>query len=725
MEGKIKETEEIVEQSEGNVAQEEKSKESKLHKLTSWYGEYRKPIIVVLCALTAICWLTAKAGLTKLVLYVGKLGCPEYTEVYEDYRGQFLYAQTNLVMTEFKTVIFVVGILLLIGILCIKDYYVSSAAPATSLCMINFGLITLGFSMLAYGVLLLCLYKIYSISAIVYILIGVFCFVLLPCASKDFDADHPDRHELKIVSYICGFIGVFLIVAMGFGNVKKDATAIKEEKEQYRERYLSIYNFTGHDWGEDEENYIYVRLHFFNEYNKNGKNYDYFELKESYLNLKEDNGKSWMLLKEFRSDYIDFYYLGEYKSDIYADCDYATGDYMKLVFQQLYYGGYIYGDNGYYQAMLDTEVLDHACQEADKVYTTLRSFEEYNQDIEITIDNPLIVGEAASLDISYPENNGEYHAYMMKLGRVSYVGSEAMIEEKNCLSDEEFIIKDDSVYLLQLMVISDLHHSLGEDVKVSVEGIDYEDVVTDTWTYTYADDAMGEQKEAIAINVWVTTGDCDGSCQTIEELKLDVQQGLSEGDSIEAVSGVDVIKTDNPNVVVTEVSWEAEYPELDLEEETKFTDEPKMYKLYATLFCETGYGFTEDTVGYIGGNSGKKLPKWSNSMKDFWSGGYVNLSGERLYTSVYYYRITADTKYYGINGASGHGGLGINYDYATAGTIVTLDPQPAYGYKFREYRVELEIDDAEKYENWKPVIENNTFVMPAAPIKITAVFEKE
>lgn len=691
--------------------EEENIDESKLHKLVDWYIKNKKLVIGVLFALTAICWLTAKTGLTKAVLYIGKLGRPEYTDFYKDYCDEILNTQTNLVMTEFKTILFITGILLLIGCGCVKGYYDTSVSSAGGLWVLNFGLITLGFTMVTYGVLLLVVYKIYSISAIVYILIGIFCFMLLPCANKDFDTDHPDRYEFKIGSYICGVLGVILIVAIGFGNVKNDVIAIKEEKERYTDKYSLVVNYAS--WEETSENSIYIMLHFYNNHNGDGKDYDYQELKESYFNLVTDNGKSWMLWKEYYRDYYDIYY-GAYEGDVYDSYEDAISDYIKLVAQFLFYEGYLYGDD-LQQPMLGEEVLDHACEEVDKMHATIRSFEEYDEDITLTFKQPPVVGEDASFEISYLENDGEYKAYMTQISRVSYVNSYTAIEKKDCLSEEEFLIKDDSVYILEFMVMSDMDHCLDEDVKISLEGLDYEYIDVRKWTYGYCDDKMGELVEAFVVRAWITTGDCDGTYQVIEDLKFDVPQGLCEGDSIEAVSGLDVVKTDNPNVVISNVYWKSDYPSSRLRGENSFSREPKMYELHTTVLGDTGYGFSENTDGSI---NGKLLPIWDtiHGADDFWSGGYVHLWDAKIGFSAYYYRITTDAK---------HGSLVANYDYGVTGATVTLTPVPDNGYKFRKYDIEIDLKNPHKYQDREPVIVNDTFKMPAAPIKITAIFEKE
>jgi len=351
------------------------------------------------------------------------------------------------------------------------------------------------------------------------------------------------------------------------------------------------------------------------------------------------------------------------------------------------------------------------------------NLEEYTDDIEITIDKPLVVGENASLDISYPENNEEYAAYIMKVGRVSHIGSENMLEKTNCLSQDEFIIKDNSVYLVKLMVMSDLNHTLGEDVKVSVKGLEYDEIDLDSWTYEYTTfSGMGERKEAVEISMWVATGDCDGSYKVIENLNLEAPQGFCVGDSIDDMSTLETIKTGNPNAIVTSLKWEADYPSSGHYNDTKISKEPKMYKMYATLLSETGYGFSENTEGNI---NGKKLPKGNGSISDFWSGGYVSLRNSgNIGCSVYYYRVTTESSY-GYGKTSKKSDLVTNYDYAVAGTVVTLDPAPAAGYKLKTYKVEIELKNSEKYDKWKPVIENNSFVMPAAPIKITAVYVRE
>jgi len=715
---------EISETKESNVDKENpKSKKSFGKRFFDWYVEHRKLVIGLLCTFTAGCFLTVKFGLTRGVLFLGELGRPEYADLYDNIRNEILNVDTNPVMTEFKVILAIGTIILFLCNLFAPARYESDKCPATCNWFINFALITLGFSNLVYGVLMISCFKLLSVTTIMYIFIGVCCFLLLPCANKDFDAEHPDRYEFKIGSYVCGVLGIILIVAVGFGNVRKDITAVKDEKERYENNYRS--GIFTNNWDDTSENWIYVKLHFYNEYKQDVKDYDYDydydELKASYLNLIQNNGKSWDLWKKIEDNYI-YAYLGKYGENADIDYDNALSDYSKLVAQQLYYEGYLDG-NDFKQPMLGEEILANACQEVDKIFYTESGATEYKEDIEINIEKPLVVGENTSLEISYPENNGEYAAYIMKVGRVSHIGSENMLEKTNCLSQDEFIIKDNSVYLVKLMVMSDLNHTLGEDVKVSVKGLEYDEIDLDSWTYEYTTfSGMGERKEAVEISMWVATGDCDGSYKVIENLNLEAPQGFCVGDSIDDMSTLETIKTGNPNAIVTSLKWEADYPSSGHYNDTKISKEPKMYKMYATLLSETGYGFSENTEGNI---NGKKLPKGNGSISDFWSGGYVSLRNSgNIGCSVYYYRVTTESSY-GYGKTSKKSDLVTNYDYAVAGTVVTLDPAPAAGYKLKTYKVEIELKNSEKYDKWKPVIENNSFVMPAAPIKITAVYVRE
>lgn len=709
-------TEEIVENKKSKVDKKSKkekiAKKSLVKRLYDWYAEHRKLVTGLLCAFTVACWMTAKFGLTKGVLLLGKVGRPEYTDLYQSLRDEILNVKTNLVMTEFRAILFILAIILLLCNIFAPARYESDKCPATCNWFINFALITLGFSNLVYGVLLIGCFKLLSVTTIMYIFIGVCCILLLPYANKDFDTEHPDRYEFKIGSYICGVLGIVLIVAVGFGNVRKDITTVKYEKERYENNYRS--GMLTNNWDDTSENHIFVELHFYNKHNQDGKVYDYDEIKASYLNLVHDNGKSWNLWKEFEDNYF-YTFFGKYENTADKDYDRALSDYSKLVSQQLYYEGYLDG-NGLKQSMLGEDILANACQEVDKIFYTESDVTEYKEDIEINIDKPLVVGENASCDISYSDNKGEYSAYIMKIGRVSHIGSENMLEERNCVSQDEFIIKDDSVYIVKLMVMTDLYHILGEEVEVSVNGLEYDDIDLDSWVYEYSTDSgMGEKLEAYEISIWVTTGDCDGSYQVIDELNFNVPLGFCEGDSIDYKSSLDTVKIDNSNVVVTNISWKGDYPSNGHYYDTEISMEPKMYKLNTILLSETGYGFSENTVV---NNNGKKLPKWNSDLSDFWSGGYVSLrdSGE-IGCNVYYYRITT--------GDSKYGKVEVNYDFAATGTVVTLEPKPNNGYKLKSYVVEIELKNAEKYKKWKPVIENNTFVMPAAPIKITPLFEKE
>ena len=105
--------EEISETKEENVDNEiPKPKKSLIKKIFDWYVEYRKLVIGLLCAFTAGCFLTVKFGLTRGVLLLGKLGRPEYADLYDNIRDEILNVDTNPVTTEFK-VILAVGTIIL------------------------------------------------------------------------------------------------------------------------------------------------------------------------------------------------------------------------------------------------------------------------------------------------------------------------------------------------------------------------------------------------------------------------------------------------------------------------------------------------------------------------------------------------------------------------------------------------------------------------------------
>ncbi len=700
----------IIKEEESDV--EEKVKKSLIKRLASWYDEHRKLVIGLLCAFTVACWMTAKLGLTKGVLLLGRVGNPEYTDMYMRFRDKYLAVDTNQVMTEFKVILAVAAMILLVCNLLVPAGYENDKCPVACNFLINFTLITLGASTISYGVIMISLYKILSVTSIVYVLMGVLCLLLLPLAGKDFATEHPDKSLERIGSYICGIIGVALIVAMGAGNVKNDMTELRVREEKYHSAYEAKLWAVYRDYLEDTDNRIYLKLHFYNQYNTEGKSYDYQELMEGFHNFHNDDGSSWKMYKDFSDDYFELA-----TQQLFANYEYtreAMIDYELLVRQKLYYDGYCYGFE-VDQPEIPKEAMAKACQEVDDIFLTDKSIEKYDKDIEITVNGNLVVGEFPNLSVVCSDNSGVYSAYIYNIARVSFVGSDKYLEGHNYKSQDEFVIKDDSVYLLKLMVASDLQHSFSEDINISVKGMDYKNISVSEELFGYRDESLETERGAFPVYIWVTTGDYDGSYQVIEDLKFDVPQGICEGDSIEAVSGLDVVNPNNPNVVVKDVSWSAHYTSEDFEDAITFSKEPLMYKLYAPLLSETSYGFAEDTVGSI---NGKQLPKWRSGLDDFWSGGFVNSWGEAgIKVSAYYYRIDI--------GDSEHGDLQVSYDYAIAGTTVTLEPKPARCYKLKEYKVEIDLNNADKYEKWKPVIENNTFVMPAAPIKITAVFEKK
>ena len=694
------------------IAKKKKTKKSLAKKLCGWYAEHRKLVTGLLCAFTVACWMTAKLGLTKGVLLLGRVGRPEYTDMYMNFRDKYLAVDTNEVMLEFKVILAAAAMVLLVCNVLVPARYESDKCPKACNFIINFTLITLGASMILYGVIMIGLYKILSVTSLVYVLIGVICLLLLPLAAKDFATEHPDKSVERISSYICGIIGVAIIVAMGAGNVKNDMTELRAREERYYNVYKVQLWVVDQDDLKDTDNRLYLKLHFYNQYNTDGKCYDYKELVEGFHNFHSDDGSSWKVYKDFSDDYYELARTSLF--DNYNMTAYAMNDYEQWVQKQLYYDGYCHGfENG--QPEIPEEAMANACQKVDEMFNGEKNIELYDKDIEITVNGSLAVGETPNLRVSCSDNSGAYSAYIYNIARVSFVGSDKTLEVHSYKSQEEFVIKDDSAYLLKLMIASDLQHRFSEDISISVKGIDYKNISIDEELFGYRDESLVTECGAFPVYIWVTTGDYDGSYQVIEDLKFDVPQGICEGDSIRAVSGLDVVNPNNPNVVVKDVTWSAHYKSKDFEEGATFSKEPLMYKLYAPLLSETGYGFSEDTVGSI---NGKQLPKYYDDLNDFWSGGFTNLWGESgIKFSAYYYRIDI--------GDSEHGDLQVSFDYAVAGTTITLEPNPARGYKLKEYEVEIDLVNGATFEKWKPVIENNTFAMPAAPIKITPVYEKE
>ncbi len=504
----VEKIEEIVEQAEEqteeNMAQEEKSKGTKL---TSWYGEYKKPIIGVLFALIVICWLTVKMGLSRGVLFMGKLGHPEYTDFYIIYRNEFLIAEKNLLMSEFKTILAIVGIILFLCLLFMPNLYERDKCPAACSWFINFTLIVLGFSLISYGVLVIGLYKILSVTSGLYVLLGVLCFLLFPLVNKNFTIEHPDKFEAKIGSYVCGILGVALIVAMGAGNVRDEMTSLSKREEAYHYAYKSILFALNYEYLEDTDNRIYLKVHFYNQYNTEGKNYEYEEVLESFYNYHRDDGSSWKVYKDFGEDYFDLMCSSLF--DNYGYMRDAIFDYERLVQQKLYYDGYCYGFE-YNQPEIPEEVMAQACQEIDENFLNDITIEKYDDDIEITVNGSLTVGENPSLDVSCGYNDGEYSAYIYNIARVNSVGADKyddFIEVYNYKSQEEFIIQDDSVYLLKLMVASDLKHSFSEDINISVNGIEYQDITVTEEIFGYKDESLETECGAFYVYLWVTTGD--------------------------------------------------------------------------------------------------------------------------------------------------------------------------------------------------------------------------
>ena len=691
---------------------EKKDKKSLVKRFSNWYMEHRKLVTGLLCAFSVACWMTAKLGLTKGVLFLGRVGRPEYTDMYMNFRDKYLAVDTNEVMLEFKVILAAAAMVLLVCNLLVPARYESDKCPVACNFIINFTLITLGASMISYGAIMIGLYKILSVTSLVYVLIGVICLLLLPFAAKDFATEHPDKSVERISSYICGIIGVAMIVAMGAGNVKNDMTELRVREEKYHSAYKTKLWVVDQDDLKDTDNRLYLKLHFYNQYNTDGKCYDYKELVEGFHNFHSDDGSSWKVYKDFSDDYFELARTSLF--DNYDFTGYAMNDYEQWVQKQLYYDGYCYGfENG--QPEIPEEAMAKACQKVDEMFKAEKNIELYDKDIEITVNGNLVVGESPNFSVVCSDNSGAYSAYVYNIARVSFVGSDKYLEVHNYKSQEEFVIKDDSAYLLKLMVASDLRHRFSEDINISVKGIDYKNISIDEELFGYKDESLETERGAFPVYIWVTTGDYDGSYQVIEDLKFDVPQGFCKGDNIEALSGLDVVNPNNPNVVVKDVSWSAHYISEDYEETATFSKEPLMYKLYAPLLSETGYGFSEDTMGSI---NGKQLPKYYDDLNDFWSGGYISLWVEAgIKVSAYYYRIDI--------GDSEHGDLQVSYDYAVAGTTITLEPKPARGYKLKEYEVEIDLVNGATFEKWKPVIENNTFVMPAAPIKITPVYEKE
>ncbi len=475
-------------------------KKTVINKLTNWYVDYRKLIIGILCALTTACWFTVNLGLTKGVLFIGKLRRPEYIDFYTKYRNNHLNTETNLIMTEFRIILLIAAIILLVCNVMAPARYESEKYSAFWGCLFNITLITLGFSMLTYSMLLICLYKIFSISSILYVLIGVFCFVLLLCTNKDFDAEHPDKYEFKIGSYLCGILCFILIVTIGFENIKNEIATVSEKKEAYHHKYqVQAWIDTG-DCLEDNDDNLYVKLHFYNQYNTEGKSYDYEELLEAYQNYWDDDS-SWKVYKDFSDDYFELY------RDGMLD---ATSDYGNLVKQKLYYEGYCYGyDNN--QPEIPKDVLAEACQEVDEIFLTEKAVEKYDKDIEITVNGALTVGENPSLEVSSSDNGDEYSAYIYNVVKVNNVGDYKQadyIEVYNYKSEEAFIIQDDSVYLLKLMIAPSLDNVFSEDINISVKGIDYKDIrIEEDDLFGYRGESFEERCVAYTVYLWVTTGD--------------------------------------------------------------------------------------------------------------------------------------------------------------------------------------------------------------------------
>lgn len=64
---------------------EKKAKKSLVKRFSNWYMEHRKLVTGLLCAFSVACWMTAKLGLTKGVLFLGRVGRPEYTDMYMNF----------------------------------------------------------------------------------------------------------------------------------------------------------------------------------------------------------------------------------------------------------------------------------------------------------------------------------------------------------------------------------------------------------------------------------------------------------------------------------------------------------------------------------------------------------------------------------------------------------------------------------------------------------------
>lgn len=483
---------------EGTEVKENK-KETIIDKLANWYVDYRKLIIGTLCALTTACWFTVNFGLTKGVLFIGKIGRPEYTDFYTKYRNNHLSTETNLIMSEFRTILLIAVIILLVCNVVAPASYEREKYPAFFCWLFNLTLITLGFSMLTYTTLLICLYKIFSIFSIIYVLIGVFCFVLLLCTSKDFDAAYPDKKWAKIGSYICGILCFVVIVVIGLGNVKNEIATVSEKKEAYHYEYKFMAWIDIGDCLQDNDDNLYVKLHFYNQYNTDGKSYDYEELMEAFHNYWDDDS-SWKVYKDFSDDYYELY------RDGMLD---ATSDYGHLVKQKLYYKGYCYG-YGYDQPEIPKDVLAEACQEVDEIFLTSKAVEKYDKDIELAVNGALTVGETPVLEVTSVDNGDEYSAYIYNVIKVNNVGDYKQadyIEVYNYKSEEEFIIQDDSVYLLKLMVAPGLDNVFSEDINISVKGIDYKDIRIEEDLFEYRGESFEERCVAYTVYLWVTTGD--------------------------------------------------------------------------------------------------------------------------------------------------------------------------------------------------------------------------
>ena len=320
---------------------------------------------------------------------------------------------------------------------------------------------------------------------------------------------------------------------------------LPEEYESDYEFYLTYYESRLHvaigsieyiSKNMAETNYMYVNVWFVNNFSKDGKEYNVEELAEEAYNLQTRNGKSWYRFQQFVDSYWEIQHSYDYDFEKYYFDNWNKTD----IYSQIFVSGVSRRLENMGETLEDAsrEDVDSACEYVKNVIVSDEEIKPVEK-ISLEIVAP-VPGEAPDYDITFESGNG-YVASIYEWNRVSKVGVRNSIE--TLTPENGKVFEDDSVYCAEIHVIHDVDYTIDEySVDADIHGESFS-------SYKVND---GIDDGDIIISVWYETGD-PTSHGLVDSINIDSIGNISIGDS--TVYDESMVRTDNENVVVTDVSW--------------------------------------------------------------------------------------------------------------------------------------------------------------------------